>query len=59
MYSLYFSIPPFETDEAITTYQKIKKGEYTFPPVHRAPPEAVDLIRKILVLDPHDRLTID
>jgi len=36
----------------MTTYQKIKKCEYSFPKYSYAPKEAIDLIQKILVKNP-------
>ncbi len=59
MYTLYFTIPPFETEEASTTYQKIKKCEYLVPKYGYAPDEAIDLIHKILVKNPWERPTLD
>lgn len=59
IYTLFFTIPPFETEEPYTTYQKIKKCEYEFPKYCDAPAEAIDLIKKILVTNPANRLTLN
>ncbi|KAF2455123.1 serine/threonine-protein kinase Eg2 [Lineolata rhizophorae] len=47
---------PFE-DEAIMTQRRIVRGEMTIPPF--VSPEARDLIKKLLVLNPDDRLALE
>ena len=37
----------------------IRQCKFSFPKFHNAPPEACDLIKKILVKNPADRLTVD
>jgi serine/threonine protein kinase len=59
IFTLFFTIPPFETMEPQTTYQKIRKGEYEIPKFHDVPFEAIDLIKKILVANPALRPTLD
>lgn len=59
MYTFYYGIPPFETEDANCTYQRIKECDYLIPKTMNTPNEAVDLIRKILVRNPADRPTLD
>lgn len=59
LYTLYFGIPPFETEDANSTYQKIKECDYLVPKTLNTPIEAISLIRKILVRNPADRPTLD
>jgi polo-like kinase 1 len=59
VYTLFFTIPPFETEEPQTTYQKIRKGDYHFPRDYDVPFQAIDLIKRILVSSPALRPTID
>ena len=40
-------------------YANIKKCSYTFPNYHRIPPQGIDLIKRILVPSPCDRLSIE
>ena len=59
LYTLYFGIPPFETEDANSTYQRIKECAYVIPKTVNTPPEAINLINKILVRNPADRPTLD
>jgi serine/threonine protein kinase len=58
LYTLYFGVPPFETEDANSTYQRIKDCSYMIPKSN-TPPEAVTLIQKILQRNPADRPTLD
>jgi serine/threonine protein kinase len=51
--------PPFETSDTKTTYNRILKNNYSFPTNTPISEEAKDLIKKILVLEPTKRLTLD
>ena len=51
--------PPFETPDVKTTYKKIKMNNYTFPDHVPISDASKDLIRKILVLDPSKRPSLD
>ena len=51
--------PPFETNDTKATYRRILKANYAFPSNVPISEEAKELIKKILVLDPAKRLTID
>jgi polo-like kinase 1 len=51
--------PPFETSDTKTTYNRILKNNYSFPTNTPISEEAKDLIKKILVLEPSKRLTLD
>ena len=51
--------PPYETSETKTTYRKILRNNYSFPSNVSISEDAKDLIKKILVLDPIQRPTLD
>lgn len=55
MYTLFVGKPPFEAKELKTTYARIRAGQYSFPPEAVVPPEAKDLIMKILQCQPELR----
>ena len=59
LYTLYFGIPPFETEDANTTYRRIKECSYAIPKSMNTPNEAATLIQRILVRNPADRPTLD
>lgn len=59
IYSLYYTIPPFETEQAFTTYEKIRNCDYIIPKNNNVPPQAIDLIKRILVADVCKRLNLD
>ncbi|KAI9222391.1 kinase-like domain-containing protein [Blastocladiella britannica] len=56
LYQLLAGRPPFKGANEYQTFQKILKLEYSFPPGF--PPVARDLVEKILVLDPLQRISI-
>ena len=58
MYIFLTGRPPFETDNISKTYDRIKLADYKIPSslTNQA---AVDLLRKILVVDPAKRITFD
>ena len=47
---------PFETAAVQKTYQRISKGQFDFPESFKDP-DAKDLLRKILIVDPSKRYT--
>lgn len=51
--------PPFETNDTKTTYRKILKANYAFPSNVVVSETAKDLIKRILVLEPQKRPTLD
>jgi len=55
-YEFLVGKPPFESKNQEETYKKIRALQYTFPDYVSA--EARDLIRKLLVLKPKDRLPL-
>lgn len=57
IYQLLAGRPPFKAANEYLTFQKIVALEYTFP--EGFPPLARDLVEKLLVLDPSQRLSID
>ena len=52
-------MPPFETKDIKTTYQRIKMNAYSFPDHVELSPDAKALINKILVKDPAFRPSLD
>jgi serine/threonine protein kinase len=56
VYQLLAGRPPFKAANEYQTFQKIVNLEYDFP--HSFPDQARDLVEKLLVLDPTQRLTI-
>lgn len=52
IYTLLVGKPPFETQDVKTTYQKIKKNEYSFPEHVKISKQAKSLVQSILQLDP-------
>lgn len=57
LYTLYYGKPPFETSSLKETYNRIKKAIYYFK---RPPPPAMkDLIEKIFVTNPENRIEIE
>jgi 3-phosphoinositide dependent protein kinase-1 len=54
VFTLLVGLPPFHTDGNYSTFMKIEECDYTVPDF--VPPAAADLIRKLLVLNPADRL---
>ena len=59
IYTLLIGKPPFETPDVKTTYQKIKKGTFSFPENVPISESAKNLITKILVLDPSKRPNLE
>lgn len=59
VYTLIIGKPPFETPDVKTTYKKIRMNNYTFPDHVPISDSARDLIKKILVLDPQRRPSLD
>jgi len=58
LYTLLVGKPPFETADVKTTYQKIKKNQYSFPEHSKISKQAKSLVQGILQLDPAERLTL-
>ena len=59
IYTLLIGKPPFETRDVKTTYNKIKRAEYSFPETCKISPCAKNLIQKILVVNPKERPTLN
>ena len=59
IYILLCGFPPFYADNDALLYEKIKKGEYEFLRPYWDPisDEAKDLIRRMLTVDPKQRIT--
>lgn len=59
IYTLLIGKPPFETSDVKTTYQKIKRNSYSFPENAKISPQAKDLVKKILTLEPENRPSLN
>ena len=59
IYTLLIGKPPFETREVKTTYTKIKKADFSFPITSKISVAAKNIIKKILVLDPKKRPSLN
>lgn len=56
LYQMIVGKPPFRGGSQYLTFQKIEAMDYTIPGVGIMPLEAADLIKKLLVKDPKERL---
>jgi polo-like kinase 1 len=59
LYAMIVGKPPFETPEVKLTYEKIRKGQYSFPEQIKLSEDVKNLITKIFNLDPKKRPTLD
>jgi polo-like kinase 1 len=59
IYTLIIGKPPFETSDVKATYRRIKMNAYSFPEHVVISENARDLISKLLVGDPKQRLTLE
>ena len=59
IYTLLVGKPPFETRDVKTTYGKIKKADYIFPENCKISDSAKNLIKKILVVEPKKRPSLN
>ena len=58
MYTMLVGKPPFQSTDTKLTYSKIKSCYFSFPDNVSLSPQAKDLISKIIVLNPAERLKI-
>lgn len=58
IYTLLYGKPPFESENVKETYTRIKNLVFEFPTHIPVDPNAKDLISRILVSDPSERLDI-
>lgn len=59
LYAMVVGKPPFETPEVKKTYDRIRKAIYAFPEHISLEEETKDIIKKIFVLDPQRRPSIE
>jgi polo-like kinase 1 len=59
IYTLIIGRPPYETEDVKETYKRIQDNSYSFPNHIYISDEARDLIEKILVMNPADRLNLE
>ncbi|KAJ1455161.1 kinase-like domain-containing protein [Pelagophyceae sp. CCMP2097] len=61
IYILLGGYPPFHDDNHAVLYNKIRAADYTFEPQYwdQVSADAKDLIEKMLIVDPDERLTAD
>jgi len=55
LFAMVVGKPPFETAEVKLTYDKIRKGLYSFPEQIKLSDDVKNIITKIFVLDPSKR----
>ena len=55
LYTMLIGKPPFESSNVKLTYKKIRANEYVIPPEIALSPEAIELIKKILIPAPERR----
>jgi len=58
IYILLFGKPPFDSPEVKQTYGKIRINDYEYPKDSRVSEGAKDLINRMLVTDPEQRLDL-
>ena len=58
MYEFLFGVPPFEADTHNETYRRISKVDLQFPLHNTLSDDAKDLIRKLLVKVPNERISL-
>jgi len=58
LYSLVFGKVPFYDDNILALYNKIRTHQVQFPPGEEISSELDDLIRRMLVKDPKERITL-
>lgn len=56
LYTLLFGKAPFERSNTKKTYKRISKCDFTFPEYIKTSDSTIDLINKLLILEPEDRL---
>ena len=59
MYALLFGKPPFEDSTVEQTYENIKMNRFSFPSHIEVSIAAKDLIKKILVMEPTKRMSLE
>lgn len=59
IYTLIIGRPPFETDDVKETYKRIQEINYAFPNHIYISEEGRDIIEKVLVMNPLERLNLD
>ncbi|ORD97040.1 CDC5 [Hepatospora eriocheir] len=59
IYTLLIGTPPFQKNTVEEIYKNIENNSYIFPNDHNLSSEAIDIIRKLLVLDPNERLSLE
>ncbi|KAA0176329.1 hypothetical protein FNF27_02026 [Cafeteria roenbergensis] len=55
LYTMLVGRPPFETRDVKQTYALIRRASFDFPPSSHVSPEAKDLVRAMLTVDPARR----
>ena len=53
---MIFGLPPFYSQNQAVMFERIKSSDVKFPEKPKSTPEARDIIRKLLVKDPTQRL---
>ena len=58
MYCLVVGQVPFHDDNILSLYNKIRTQPFSFPEGRDISPELSDLIHKMLIKDPNERITL-
>jgi len=58
LYCLIFGNLPFHDDNIVVIYNKIRTQKLQIPTSSETSPELIDLLEKMLVKDPHDRIKL-
>lgn len=59
IYTLIIGRPPFETEDVKETYKRIQDNNYNFPNHIYISAEGRDIVEKILIMNPADRLNLE
>ena len=59
IYTLIIGRPPFETEDVKETYKRIQDNNYNFPNHIYISAEGRDIVEKILIMNPVDRLNLE
>lgn len=59
LYTLLIGRPPFQSSDLKETFRRVKKAQYTIPSLGNISLAAKDLIQRLIVLDPLQRISLE